>query len=53
MYQITTSSNCDSNINNTGSSINKEIKILNLNPNYSNLYTTNSTGTTTKTFIFL
>ena len=48
MYQITTSSNCDSNINNTGSSINKEIKILNLNPNYSNLYTTNSTGTTTQ-----
>ena len=47
MYQITTSSNCDSNINNT-SSINKEIKILNLNPNYSNLYTNNSTGTTQK-----
>jgi hypothetical protein len=41
------SSNIESN-NNTGNNINKEIKMLNLNPNYSNLYTSNSTGRETQ-----
>ena len=43
-YLNSTASNCESNINNTGNNINKEIKILNLNPNYSNLYNSNSTS---------
>ncbi len=43
-YLNSTASNCESNINNTGNNINKEIKILNLNPNFSNLYSSNSTS---------
>ena len=47
---ILSKNNCSSsNIeSNTGNNINKEIKMLNLNPNYSNLCTSNSTGRETQ-----
>ena len=53
IYVTTTTSNYESNTNNTGNNLNKEIKILNLNPNFSNIYINNYTGTTQRNSSFI